>query len=161
MKAYAPTEAVPMAFHKFNRWFRIPFSIAGTLYLLYQLYQQKDTVSDKGFAMFAAYLVYSGVILLLLLVAFIGFFKNTAIAYKANMASLILTSASLIVQIATRVNIPSGMELYYGIVSLLTVVANVLIAIYYHKRRFLFSVNGTDRFVTEEEPDGQDNESQA
>ncbi len=161
MKRYDPTEAVPMAFHKFNHWVRIPFSIAGTLYLLYQLYQQKDTVSDKGFAMFTAYLVYSGVLLLLLLVAFVGFFGRRANAYKANMVTLILMSASMIAQCIVRVNIPYGMELYYWIVSILMVVLNALIAIYYHKRRLLFSAGGVEPSATEEEPNGQDGEPQA
>lgn len=139
MKPKAETKAVRMAFHKFNHWVWIPFSIYAVGWSLFKSYATLDRVTDDTFAIAAVRMVYSGVLLALYLVAFIGFFASKADGYKANMACLILQPVMSIVGLfSLKIVIPPDVVLYILIPAIFEITLDMLMIVYYHKRRSLF-----------------------
>ena len=138
MKPKAETKAVRMVFHKFNHWVWIPLSIYSVGWSLFKSYATLDRVTDDTFVIAAVRMVCYGVLLALLLVAFIGFFASKADGYKANMAILILQLVAGIVGLFSRKYVIPGAVLDIVILTILPLALEVLMIVYYYKRRSLF-----------------------
>ncbi len=138
MKPKDETKAVRLVFHKFNHWVMIPFSLYSVGSSLFKSYATLDRVSVDTFAIATVNMVYFGVLLALYLIAFIGFFASKADGYKANMACLILQPVMSIVGLFSRKYAMPGIELYIVILTILPLALDVLMIVYYDKRRSLF-----------------------
>lgn len=139
MKEYKIKENTPLAYHDFLRYFWLPFGILTTIY------RMLSQISEMEFfnLLYAIDIGYYIIVLILMLVSFVGFFKWRSYAWYGINAFLCVNVAyNLFAVVFFVIYVPEQISTAVGQLTAALIYA-VLLGIYYRKRRPLFFPHDT------------------